>query len=63
MLKDNELLEISPVGVPADANALAPSFNDGSLKRKDAQWMIRSMTEATASLEEQLNKNAPADGE
>lgn len=63
VLKDNELLEVSCVPIPANANAVALALKDGSLNRKDAQWMLRSMNEGATHLEEQLNKNAPADGE
>lgn len=63
ILKDNELLEVSCVPIPANANAVALALKEGSLNRKDAQWMLRSMAEASTNLEEQLNKNAPADGE
>ncbi|WP_241473774.1 HK97 family phage prohead protease [Mycolicibacterium neoaurum] len=62
VLKDNELLEISPVGIPANANALALAFKSGEVPRKDAVWMERSMREAADNLQEQLTKNAP-DGE
>lgn len=61
-LTDNELLEISPVGVPANANALALALKEGQFNRKDATWMARSMRDAADRLEEQL-KNAPAEGE
>lgn len=63
VLKDNELLEVSCVPIPANANAVALALKDGSLPIKDAQWMLRSMREGAEKLEEQLKKNAPADGE
>lgn len=63
VLKDNELLEVSCVPIPANANAVAIALKDGSLNRKDALWMLKSMQDGTSKLEEQLNKNAPADGE
>ncbi|MDI9934693.1 HK97 family phage prohead protease [Rhodococcus sp. IEGM 1351] len=63
VLKDNELLEVSCVPIPANANAVALALKDGSLNRRDAQWMLRSMQDGVSNLEEQLNKNAPVDGE
>lgn len=63
VLKDNELLEVSCVPIPANANAVALALKEGSLNRKDAQWMLRSMSDAATKLEEQLKKNAPEDGE
>lgn len=62
VLKDNELLEVSCVPIPANANAVALALKDGSLNTKDARWMLRSMQDAVTNLEEQL-KSAPADGE
>lgn len=62
VLKDNELLEISFVAIPANANAVALALKDGSLNTKDAQYMMRSMLDGAKQIEEQL-KNAPADGE
>lgn len=63
VLKDNELLEVSCVPIPANANAVALALKDGSLNRKDALWMLKSMQDGTSKLEEQLKKNAPEDGE
>lgn len=63
VLKDNELLEVSCVPIPANANAVALALKDGSLNKKDAQWMLRSMQDGAVKLEEQLKKNAPEDGE
>ncbi|MGB3822434.1 MAG: HK97 family phage prohead protease [Rhodococcus qingshengii] len=60
ILKDNELLEISIVPIPANANAVALAFKEGSLARKDAMWMLKSMQDGAKALEEQLTmKNAP----
>ena len=59
ILKDNELLEVSCVPIPANANAVALALKEGSLNRKDAQWMLRSMSEAATNLEDQLKKSAP----
>ncbi|KAB2584379.1 hypothetical protein BS297_15680 [Rhodococcus erythropolis] len=63
VLKDNELLEVSCVPIPANANAVALALKDGSLNTKDAQWMLRSMRDGAAELQEQLNKNKPEEGE
>lgn len=61
VLKDNELLEISIVPIPANANAVALAFKEGTLNRNDAKWMLKSMQEGAAALEQQL-KEAPATG-
>jgi len=63
VLKDNELLEVSCVPIPANANAVALALKDGSLNTKDAQWMLRSMRDGATELQEQLNKNEPEEGE
>ncbi|MFE5643249.1 HK97 family phage prohead protease [Rhodococcus sp. NPDC056516] len=63
VLKDNELLEVSCVPIPANANAVALALKDGSLNTKDAQWMLRSMRDGATELQEQLNKNKPEEGE
>lgn len=60
VLTDNELLEISAVAIPANANAVALAVKAGEMKRKDALYMLRSMQDGAAALEEQLNKVAPA---
>lgn len=62
VLKDNELLEISVVPIPANANAIALSLKDGSLNRKDAAWLLESMKREATVLEEQL-KTAQPDNE
>jgi hypothetical protein len=62
VLKDNELREISPVGVPANANALALAFKSGEFERKDAIWMEHSMRAAADTLTKTTEK-APEDGE
>ncbi|MHD0307524.1 HK97 family phage prohead protease [Rhodococcus erythropolis] len=63
VLKDNELLEVSCVPIPANANAVALALKDGSLNTKDAQWMLRSMRDGATELQEQLNKSKPEEGE
>lgn len=63
VLKDNELLEVSCVPIPANANAVALALKEGSLNRKDAQWMLRSMREASINLEDQLKKKDAPEGE
>ena len=63
ILKDNELLEISIVPIPANANAVALAFKEGSLARKDAMWMLKSMQDGAKALEEQLTKKNAPEGE
>lgn len=43
ILKDNELLEISVVPIPANAGAVALSLKAGEINRKDAKWLMDSM--------------------
>lgn len=61
VLTDNELLEISPVAIPANANALALAFKSGQIERKDALYLMKTMRDEAKELEQQL-KEAP-DGE
>jgi HK97 family phage prohead protease len=43
ILKDNELLEISVVPIPANPGAVALGMKSGDIKRKDAKWLMDSM--------------------
>lgn len=54
VLKDNELLEVSVVAIPANPRAIARSFKDGSLSRKDAAWLLDSMKKEAVELEKEL---------
>jgi HK97 family phage prohead protease len=56
VLKDNELLEISVVPIPANPRAIALSYREGSIARKDASWLLSSMKKEAEYLEEQLSK-------
>lgn len=42
-LTKNELLEISIVPVPANPNAILLAAKDGSISKKDAQYMVKAM--------------------
>lgn len=57
VLKDNDLLEISVVPIPANAGAVALSLKDGSIHEKDARWMLESMQKESALLEKELTAN------
>lgn len=57
VLRDNELVEISVVPIPANANAIALSLKDGSLNRKDAQWLMDSMKREVAFIEQQIESD------
>lgn len=50
LLKDNELLEVSVVAIPANRNALALSFESGGLDTKDASFLIKSMRDEADSI-------------
>ena len=41
-LSDNELLEFSIVPIPANPNAVALAYTDGSITKKDADWLIKT---------------------
>lgn len=54
VLKDNELLEISIVPIPANPRAVALGLKDGSISRKDAEWLLKSMRSEAEALEAEL---------
>lgn len=54
VLKDNELLEISIVPIPANPRAVALSLKEGSISRKDAEWLMKSMRDEAEALDGQL---------
>ncbi len=58
VLKDNELLELSVVAIPANPNAIALDYKAGNLSRKDATWLMKSMRDEAIRIEQQL-KDAP----
>ncbi len=43
VLKDNELLEISVVAIPANPRAVALAYKGGDIAEKDARWLVDSM--------------------
>jgi HK97 family phage prohead protease len=55
VLKDNELLEVSIVAIPANANAFALSLKEGSMSTKDAAWFLDSMKRESDALQKQLD--------
>lgn len=54
VLKDNELLEISVVPIPANAGAIALSYKAGEINRKDAEFLLDSMRKEADLLAEEL---------
>lgn len=54
ILKDNELLEVSVVAIPANPNAIALDYKAGELKTKDANFLIKSMREEADRLEAEM---------
>ena len=56
VLKNNELLEVSVVPIPANPRAIALSMKDGSLSRKDGLYLQDSMKKELAFIEEQLKE-------
>jgi HK97 family phage prohead protease len=63
VLKDNELLEVSVVPIPANPRAIALSLKDGSLSRKDGLYLQDSMTKELAFIDEQLKETDLVDVE
>lgn len=56
VLKDNELLEISIVPIPANPRAIALAFKSGELSKKDATWLMDGMRKEASLLEEELKQ-------
>lgn len=54
VLKDNELLEISIVPIPANPRAVALAYKEGSISKKDATWLMDSMRKESDLLEAQM---------
>jgi HK97 family phage prohead protease len=61
VLKDNELLEVSVVAIPANPNALALDYKAGEMREKDAQYLIDTMR-AEANAIEKTMKAKDAEG-
>lgn len=61
-LKENELLEISVVAIPANPNAVALDLREGSMKVKDAQFLMKSMREEADRIEAELARKKDASG-
>lgn len=56
VLKNNELLEVSVVPIPANPRAIALSMKDGSLSRKDAKFLQDSMKRELEYIEQQMQQ-------
>lgn len=56
VLKDNELVEISIVPIPANPRAVALALDEGSLSEKDAKWLLKSMQAESELIEKRLKK-------
>ncbi|SIS11445.1 HK97 family phage prohead protease [Williamsia sterculiae] len=63
ILRDNELLEVSIVPIPANPRAIALALKDGGLTTKDARWMMDSMRKEADQLEAQLKHDNNESGE
>jgi HK97 family phage prohead protease len=57
VLKDNELLEISVVPIPANPGAIALGLKSGEINRKDAKWLMDSMRSEADLMEEQYKSS------
>lgn len=64
VLKNNDLLEISVVPIPANPRAIALDYKAGAITKKDAKWLMDSMAKEAEYIEEQLkNEDNPEEGE
>lgn len=54
ILKDNELLEISVVPIPANQGAVVREFRAGNIRREDAEYLLSSMRKESELLDHQL---------
>lgn len=61
VLKDNELLEVSVVAIPANPNAVALAVKAGEINKKEAAWLMKSMREEADLIEAQLSADEAAD--
>jgi HK97 family phage prohead protease len=59
ILKDNELLEISVVPIPANPGAVALGLKSGDIKRKDAKWLMDSMRAEADLMQRQYEASKP----
>lgn len=59
ILKDNDMLETSIVPIPMNSRAIALSYKEGSLSKKDANWLLESMRKEANFLEEQMKQDNP----
>ena len=55
VLKDNELLEVSIVPIPANPRALALQMREGTISHKDGQWLLENMRKEADWVEKQLS--------
>ncbi len=56
VLKDNELLEVSIVPIPANPRAMALAFEAGDISKKDANWLLTSMKKEAEFIEHRLKE-------
>ncbi len=56
VLKDNELLEISVVPIPANSRAVALAYKAGEVEEKDARWLMDSMRKEADLLEHEIKQ-------
>lgn len=54
VLKDNELLEVSIVPIPANPRAMALALEAGDISQKDAKWLLASMKKEAEFIEHKL---------
>ncbi|BAS17623.1 conserved hypothetical protein [Arthrobacter sp. Hiyo8] len=63
ILKDNELLEVSVVAIPANPRAIALEYKSGEISTKTATWLRDSMRKEADLLDAQLKEQITDEGE
>lgn len=63
VLKDNELLEISVVPIPANSGAIALELKSGEINRKDATWLMEGLRKEADLMQKQLETTKPTNKE
>jgi len=63
VLKDNELLEISVVPIPANSGAIALELKSGEINRKDAKWLVDGLRKEADLMQKQLDSTNPTNKE
>ena len=63
VLRDNDLLEISVVPIPANPGAIALDYKAGGMTKKDATWLMDSMRKELDALDVQMKQDNNSEGD